>query len=95
MTKKKSPLALPPRSVDVCRHAEVFQRIKPQVNKYVCGGCKEQLLMVVLQFALMNQADFEKFKADQVAAYTAARRQKETDLVTPDEVRREQQEKRR
>ena len=95
MGQRESGLTVPPEAMDACRHAEVFQRIKPQMNQYHCQGCGEKLLMVILQFALMTHEEFEHFKKAQIAAAQAAKRKQETGLVLPDEARREQQEKKR
>jgi len=94
MGQRKSGLTVPAEVVDVCRHVEVLQRIKPQVNQSGCGGCKEKVLLVILQFALMSQEGFENFKKAQAEVGKAAQRRK-TGLVLPDEVRREQQEQRK
>jgi len=95
MGQRRSGLAVPADKVNVCRHEEVFQRIKPQVQQYVCGGCQDKLLMVVTQFVLMPPEQFEQFKQAQMQAAQDAQRQQKTGLVTPDEVRREQQEGKR
>jgi len=95
MGQRKSGLAVPADKVDVCRHEEVFQRIKPQVQQSVCGGCQDKLLMVVTQFVLMPPEQFEQFKLAQLRAAQDAQRKQKTGLITPDEVRREQQEKQR
>ena len=92
MGQRKSGLAVPADAVNECRHMEVFQRIKPQLAQYVCGDCQEKLLMVVMQFGLMTQEQFGQFQLAQVKASRAAQRKQKTGLVTPDEVRREQQE---
>lgn len=92
MGQRKSGLAVPPDMVDQCRHAEVFKRIKPQMNQYVCGDCHEKLLGVILQLALMTPEEFEQFKIAQAQQQEAARR-KSVGLVTPDEVRRQEGQK--
>ena len=93
MGQRKSGLAVPADAVNECRHMEVFNRIKPQLSQYVCGDCDEKLLMVVMQFGLMTQEQFGQFQLAQVRQAAAAQRKQKTGLVTLDEVRREQQEK--
>jgi len=93
MGKRKSGLDVPKEAVDICRHGEVMAGIQPRLDQFVCGGCDEKVLMVILQFSLMTPEIFEEFKTRQAEAMQAAQRKQQTGLVTPDDVRREQQEK--
>ena len=93
MGQRRSGLAVSADAVNECKHMEVFNRIKPQLSQYVCGDCQEKLLMVVMQFGLMTQEQFGQFQLAQAKAAQAAQRKQKTGLVLPDEVRREQQEK--
>ena len=86
MGQRKSGLAVPAEAVDQCRHTEVIQRIKPQMNQFVCHDCGEKVFMVVLQFVVVNQEQFAELQAAQarmVAAQEHQRRQKETGLTIP------------
>ncbi len=90
MGRRKSGLSAPKEAVDVCRHEEVLERLKPRLDKYMCGDCTEQVLMVVINFSLMTQEVFDEFQKRQAAAFEAARRKQTTGLVTPDEARQQQ-----
>lgn len=92
MGQRKSGLTVPSDAANQCNHAEVFKRIKPQMNQYVCGGCNARLLGIIIQFALMTLEEFEQFKIAQAQQQEAARR-KSVGLVTPDEVRRQEGQK--
>ena len=91
MGQRKSGISVPKEAVDVCRHVEVLNRLKPRLDKYMCGDCNEQVLMIVINFSLMTQEVFEEFQKRQAAAFEAARRKQETGLVTPDEARQQAQ----
>jgi len=93
MGQRKSGLSVPEEAVGACRHEAVMKRLKPQLPEYVCGDCDEKVLMVVLQFSLMTREIFDEFQKRQAAAFQAAQRRQRTGLITPDEARREQQEK--
>jgi hypothetical protein len=95
MGQRKSGLAVPADKVKQCRHDELFKRIKIPVNQYVCGDCDAKMILVVPQYILMPPEDFQKFQQEQMARAREARLKQETGLVTPDEVRREQQEGRK
>ncbi len=91
MGKRKSGLSVPKEELDVCRHEQVLERLKPRLDKYMCGDCNEQVLMVVINFSLMTQEVFDEFQKRQAAAFEAARRKQATGLVTPDEARQQAQ----
>ena len=91
MGKRKSGLSAPKEDVDVCRHEEVLNRLRPRLDKYMCGDCDEQVLMVVINFSLMTQEVFKEFQKRQAAAFEAARRKQETGLITPEEARQQAQ----
>lgn len=91
MGQRKSGLAVPKEAVDVCKHMEIVERIKPTFTRYVCGGCGERVVLVPIQMRLMTEPEFDALQMAQVKADRAAGRKK-VGLVTPDDVRREQQE---
>ena len=91
MGQRKSGLAVPADKVDVCKHMDIVNRIKPTFDRYVCGDCKEKIVLVPIQMKLMSEPEFDVLQMAQVLQQRAERKQK-TGLVTPDEVRREQQE---
>lgn len=91
MGQRKSGLSVPKEEIDICRHEEVIKRLKPRLDEYVCGGCTEKVLMVVINFSLMTREVFAEFQKQQAAAFAAARRKQETGLVTPDEARQQKQ----
>jgi hypothetical protein len=93
MGQRKSGLAVPTEAVDSCRHGDVFKRVRIVPNQYVCKDCDDRVLMVILQFAVMTAPEFEEFKKEQAKKLAAAQRKAKTGLVTPEDVRREQQEK--
>ena len=95
MGQRKSGLSAPKEEVDVCRHEEILKRLKPRLDKYMCGDCNEQVLMVVLQFSLMTQEVFDEFQKRQAEAFKAAQRKQKTGLVTPDEARQQAQKQER
>ena len=91
MGKHKSGLSVPKEEAPGCRHEEILKRLKPRLDKYMCGDCNEQVLMVVIQFSLMTQEVFDEFQRGQAEAFKAAQRKQKTGLVTPDEAREQQQ----
>ena len=91
MGQRKSGLAVPAEAVDVCKHLEIIGRIKPQFDRFVCGDCREKVVLVPLAGTLMTEPEFDQFQMQQVLADRAEKRKK-VGLVLPDEVRREQQE---
>ena len=93
MGQRKSGLSAPKEVVDICRHEEVLVRLKPRLDKYMCGDCDEQVLMVVINFSLMTQEMFDEFQKRQAEAFKAAQRKQKTGLVTADEARQEQAER--
>ena len=70
-----------------CQHQTLMNRIKIPVNEYVCDDCKTKLVLVVPQYGLMTPEEFEQYKRVQAMQIEAARRRKDTGLVTPDEHR--------
>lgn len=92
MGQRKSGLTVPADQVQECQHAEVTARVQLPLNQYVCGGCGEKVVLVILQAVLMTPEGFEKFKAAQSQQAKAAQR-RSTGLVTPDEVRQKEGQK--
>ena len=95
MGRRKSGLSVPKEEAPACRHEEILERLKPRLDKYMCGDCNEQVLMVVLNFSLMTQEVFDEFQKRQAEAFKAAQRKQETGLVTPDEARQQAQKQER
>ena len=93
MGQRKSGLAVPADQVDACKHMDIIGRIKPQFDRFVCGDCKERVVLVPLSGRLMTEPEFDQFQMQQVLAERAQQRKQKTGLVTLDEVRREQQAK--
>ena len=92
MGQRKSGLAVPADQVDICKHVDIVNRIKPTFTRYVCGDCQEKIVLVPIQMRLMTEPEFDALMA-QVRADRAAQRKQKTGLVTLDEVRREKQAK--
>ena len=67
-----------------CQHQDIKQRMKTQVPQFVCGDCKQKLLVVPTGWTIMTKEEF-------LARQGAAKRRQTTGLVTPEEHRREQQ----
>ena len=95
MGQRKSGLSAPKEEAPSCRHEEILKRLKPRLDKYMCGDCNEQVLMVVLNFSLMTQEVFDEFQKRQAEAFKAAQRKQKTNLVTPDEARQQAQKQER
>ena len=91
MGQRKSGLAVPADKVDICKHMEIINRIKPTFARYVCGDCQEQIVLVPIQMRLMTEPEFDALQMAQVLQERAAQRKQKTGLVTPDQVRREGQ----
>jgi len=69
-----------------CHHAEVAERVRPQLNQYHCGGCGDKVFFVVLQAALMTQPELEEYqkKMNQaIAAKIAEEKRAGLGLVLP------------
>ena len=91
MGQRKSGLAVPANQVDVCKHMDIINRIKPTFTRYVCGDCQEKIVLVPIQMKLMTEPEFDALQMAQVMADRAAQRKQKTGLVTPDEARQQKQ----
>lgn len=86
--QRKSGLAVPADQVDICKHGDIVQRIKPTFDRFVCGDCKEKIVLVPIQMKLMSEPEFDALQMAQVLQQRAAQRKK-VGLITPDEARQQ------
>ena len=88
VTKKTaSGLTIPAAAIPKpCHHDTVKQRIRPQLNQYVCEGCNEKVFFVVLQATLMTQPELEEYQRkmnEAILARVAEQRREGLGLVLP------------